>query len=96
MQTMTINGEKIPVIVSSTYLVDLGPLPAADRPVWLARFRAALRESGAEIWQLPVPVDLVASGRYGRTVLRIWAPDPDRALFAAEGRMDGAPKVVAL
>jgi hypothetical protein len=41
-------------------------------------------------------VDLVASGRYGRTVLRIWAPDPDRALFAAEGRMDGAPKVVAL
>lgn len=103
MQTTTtidIGGvpTEVPLIHSSTYLVDLGPTPASGRASWLAQYREALAEYGRrELGGLPVPLEVLATGRHGRMVLRIFAPDPDAAVYGVEAILDGdGPKVVVL
>lgn len=96
IETMTIAGETAPVIHSEHFLVDFGPTPLSGRTTWLAQFRAALAQV-TPIPGLPIPVEVVASGKTGRTVLRIWAPDPTAVVYAAEALRDGeGPKVVLL
>lgn len=98
IETMTIDGEDIPVIHSENFLVDFGPLTGEQaRKTWVEHFRAVLMAIGArDLGGLPVPVEIVASGRTGRTVLRIYAPDPVGVVFAAEQSMQDGPKVVVL
>lgn len=102
MQTVTeiIDGTptEVPVILNAAYLVDFGPTPESGRRAWIEQYRATLTEVGKrEFGGLPIPLEVLAVGRYGRTVLRVFAPDPDKAVFAAERLTDGdGPKVAAL
>lgn len=96
METMTIDGQQVPVIQNSTYLVDFGPTSLDARSAWFSQYRATLNQAGKNLWDLPVPMEIVATGRTGRAVLRIFAPEPDKAVFEAERLADGdGPKVAA-
>jgi hypothetical protein len=92
------DGTGAPLIDNGYFLVDFGPTGEVGVNSWLAQFQAALTKVGQDEWNgLPVPVEVVARGRSGRTILRIFAPDPTGAVYAAELAMDGdGPKVCAL
>lgn len=97
MQTMTFpDGTEVPVAVADNFLVDFGPTSRAATDTWLEQYRAVLNAYGKATWGIPVPVEVMARGKTGRTVLRIWAPDPAAAVLAAETQLDDGPKVVIL
>jgi hypothetical protein len=82
-----------PMVTSGIYLVDFGATPDSGRRTWLSQFQIMISEVGRREWKLPVPVEDVAVGRSGRTVLRIWAPDPDHAVKIAQDMLDDGPQV---
>jgi hypothetical protein len=98
MQTMTIDGQPVPVITSQVFLVDFGPNTGQiAKDTWLATWKLALNHVVAASQIVTVcPVDVLAWGSSGRTVLRVWAPDPERAVYDAEHAMCDGPKVVLL
>lgn len=95
MQTMTIDGQEVPVIVHENFLVDLGPTPQSGRETWVRQFRCTLNQIGQrDFGGLPIPVEVLASSsKSGRTVLRVWAPDPVQAVEAARELLDDGPWV---
>lgn len=83
------------VVRSAYFLVDFGQatgLTAIDS--WMCHFRAALDAVSREEWKgLLIPMEVTARGRSGRTVLRVFAPDPDRAVEVASAAMQDGPSV---
>jgi hypothetical protein len=98
MNTMTIDGVPVPIITSEVFLVDFGPETSKlAKQNWLAHFRSALDSATAATQGIPIaPVEIIGWGKSGRTVLKVWAPDPTAAVYEAERRMQDGPKVVAL
>lgn len=81
-----------PVIRSETFLVDLGPTPQSGRNAWYQSFKAAL----TRVDPYTVP-EVLARGRTGRMVIKIWSPNPCEAVYEVERLADGdGPKVVIL
>lgn len=93
----TDDGRAIPIVISDNFLVDFGPTPEVGITTWLMQYRAVLNEVGQrEFGGIPVPMEVLARGRSGRTVIRVLAPDPTLAVWSAEKLLDDGPKVVAL
>jgi len=96
MQTKTLSdGTEAPVIQPENFLVDFGPTGPEAVDTWLAQYRAVLNAYGKRVWNLPVPVEVMARGKTGRMVIRVFAPDATEAVFEAEKVLDDGPKVVA-
>jgi hypothetical protein len=81
-----------PLIRGETFLVDLGPTPESGRNAWYQGFKAAL----TRVDPFTVP-EILAVGKTGRMVIKIWSPNPTEAVYEVERLADGdGPKVVAL
>lgn len=98
IETVQINGEAVPVIQNEVFLVDFGPATGQQAKItWLAQFRMTLNEVCGKTQGITVaPVDVLAWGKTGRTVLRVYAPDPTFLVYDAEIAMQDGPKVVLL
>jgi hypothetical protein len=99
IETITLaDGTKAPLVTSENFLVDFGPStrqPAKD--TWLAAFKLAVNQTSERTQGIAVaPVEVMAWGASGRTVLRIWAPDPVQLVIDTELAMQDGPKVVLL
>jgi hypothetical protein len=81
-----------PLIRSEAFLVDLGPTPESGRSAWYQGFKAAL----TRVDPFTVP-EVLALGKTGRMVIKIWSPNPREAVYEVDRLTDGdGPKVVPL
>lgn len=80
-----------PLVTHENFVADFGPTAGPAIASWLEQFKLTLRQ----VDERTVP-EILAIGKTGRVVIRVWSPNPVEAVYTAEQLVQDGPKVVLL